>query len=82
MRLTITRDIKKIGRSDEWQADLERCKFSGIGHTRVEAIGSLVSANLARFEIDERMDIDPESNKQEILWTKPITSLPDGLRAD
>jgi hypothetical protein len=68
MKLVLERRLNKRGHSDEWMATIEGMKFPGIGRTRTDALGSLLSANLHAFGVTERVDIDPEAEEVEITW--------------
>ncbi len=65
--LTLTRDIKKKGRADEWTATADGFR-SGIGRTRLEAKGSFFGSNLPGLGCVELVDVDPESTMPELTW--------------
>jgi len=71
-KLTLTRGTRKDGTPKNGESDTFTARIDGllpgIGKSRVESIGSLVSANLAFFGINEREDIDPLSSNPVVTW--------------
>lgn len=82
MKLTLARNPGRLGCTDEWTArfsDAPEGTRPGIGKTRSDALGALLSANLELFGISERLDLDPLSELPECRWTAGATGEPPAL---
>lgn len=82
--IRVERNPARKGCSDEWTATLEsdRSARKGIGRNRTEAIGTLVRANLEKFQVDQINDIDPESDTPLVIWKSSLPGPIDGAKAD
>lgn len=68
MNILLKRIKNNVGKKNEWIAQSDTCENIGIGHTRADAIDSLIRSNLEIFGIKSWTDIDELSQTPKTVW--------------